>query len=160
MVIEVLTYYSSQEEDRWLRKVRPVYAKIKIWVESDDLTVPGITKPLHCSVYTAIRVRDFIYSNSSLLSALNLLKEDGVKEKRAIIPWNLSKSRLLKRLAVTIELGNEKKTIQLPACKYNTILESISSKVLLLKSLKIDGKDWEILKVSTKPDRINMVTTD
>jgi len=98
-------------------------------------------------------VNSDIYTKE-VAKACNLTEINEIESKRSVLPWDLRKVKILKKLNVRLQKGDDKKTITLTVNKLDTSLERIASSILGLKKLQIDGSEWLIENVVIPPERV------
>ena len=125
-------------------QTKKLYGKIEIQAEEKKVT--GVVEEKTVQVHVEVRVNSEIYTKD-VTKACNLTETNEIKNKRSVLPWDLRRVKILKKLNVRLQKGGEKKTITLTVNKLDSSLEKIASSVLALKKLEIDGAEWIIENV-------------
>lgn len=128
-----------------LRKTRNLYAEMKVF------TVNPVDpkKVVLSTLYIPVTVSASLYCNNLIIDACNLLREDQIANKRAILPWQLSIGKILKKVILKLE-NKDKQTRRVTVTINPTgVATSVTcSKILALKELVLDGQKWTILKTT------------
>lgn len=138
------------------RKSKKVYARMLI--QSEQKGAAGAEEQ-QAAVYVPVLVNSDVYSDE-LLKACRLISWDNVPKKRTIVQWDLRRSKILKKLRISLKKGVDKKRITLTVNKTETTLEAIGSAVLALKTLKIAGVEWKIENVIIPPEKVVIIPPD